>query len=641
MANQIMDFGTGDSCSFKASRADFKAFVKVLPKVNSTPEVGFRQIFEAANTAMCSTGIASEETQGFVSIGVNGFGKTLFAMGPLLKAADDFMGSNRVILASDFFNHLGVFRNTQEKKKFDALSETVIRQDLWSDLNRAVETRRVDGFINRVLGAFGQGSISNLRWGPKFQDELETAFSAYLLFSVWGSISNAQKGLGLSAIGSNSYKFTNGDRINSRWIIEPSASNPGLSLRKAFTALTQGVNSFSLVRHWSQLNILNIIGGGANTVDQVISFAQSYGTLGAGLNGASIFVLDEDVAQSGFVPAPQFGVGALYSTNKNQQPPRGFQAINMGEFGTLAIPPNTQNSTSGATGEGSLIGMPAGVGSVSASSYAIFEKWNNKFAKQKYNSITGGSALVGALEEMADTNPHLIGGVIAATLLDDLINTDFEDVSYYSQEVNYFATLAGVVISRLIEGGKSEETDEKGKAYGIAILNGVTGANKINDQNFPLIATSIRALYSHLGIKSKADAYQLSNQAYYANRLNEMDLVATQQVLNMVYDKDGLPKFLNILAGRFYGLHAAITTVEDVTDIFVVGTDELENDTIPGVTGPKKKSNPDKEDMIEKNRARYAKDEVPEEQGPDEVPEEQGAPEPQAQPQEQPQPGAM
>lgn len=381
----------------------------------------------------------------------------------------------------------------------------------------------------------------------------------------------------------NAYRFSNGDSIENRYIIPVSKGTGGVMLKDAFSKLKEGVNVFSLVRHWSQINIINVIAGGANNINQITTFADSYGLLGLGLYGSSVYILPDEITQAGFRSSPQFGVGAIYSVNKNATPPQGYVSFNLGERGTLAIPDINASSLSGATGPGSFIGMPAGVGSVSASCYEIHEKWNKSYTNQKYNSLEGGSALVAGLEEMSFSNPYLFGGVVAATLCDSIARaSDKNEGAYYANEAIYFSVICGVSLSRLISGKKDSSVDEKGKEYAKAILMGLPKSEKVTESIFQALVTSIKGLYSYLGIKSKADVFQLANQAYAENRLNEMDTVSIQYIAEVLYDSlNGYQMFLNILAGRFLGIHAALVTNEDVTQITVIGGETLKTEEVP------------------------------------------------------------
>lgn len=590
-----LSLSDSQTCTFKMSKADFKSLVSLLPQKKQTPKVNFRAIFAAGNTTMCSTGIASSPMKDFVSIGQDSHGKTIYGMSTLLKATKDDLGANRITIGSDIFNHLGVFRDSREKKRFDKLEDIVVDKSLWKDLTKSVENKNITAFMSKVLTAFGQGVFGDITWNVTSQNELETAMSAYLLYCVWDRISGAQKSLALSAIGTNAFKFSNGDMIKNRYIISPSKGNPGISLEDAFKLLQKGVNSFSLIRHWSQLNILNHLGGGAQTATQIANFSNGFSLLGQGLLGSAIFVTPGQIEANGFNKSPQFGIGALYSQSSQVQGPQGYKTLPLKDNkGTIAIPPQNVLSTAGATGVGSLIGMPGGKASVSEGTFAIYKNWPKADKPQKYNSQDGGSALAGGLEKMVGSNPYLISGMIAATMCDNF--SQYPNIEGLST-IEYLSLLSGVALSRVMSGLRSPDIDEKG-----AQLGKLLSTNK----SFDGFITDAKTLYAQKGIKSKADAYQLSNQAYGENRLNETDTVVLQQVFSIIYDSDGMKKAQNLMAGRLAGFKAMRDTDENVTQIIVIGGDEfVDNDIAEASAIPRTRQKLTKQQLIQKNRQQY------------------------------------
>jgi hypothetical protein len=81
-----------------------------------------------------------------------------------------------------------------------------------------------------------------------------------------------------------------------------------------------------------------------------------------------------------------------------------------------------------------------------------------------------------------------------------------------------------------------------------------------SEGNFNRVAANARAVAAQAGIKSKADGYQLANQAYAEGRITESDLIAAHQSFNMMYDKNGYSTGQALMGGRTRGIEVAQNT---------------------------------------------------------------------------------
>lgn len=135
----------------------------------------------------------------------------------------------------------------------------------------------------------------------------------------------------------------------------------------------------------------------------------------------------------------------------------------------------------------------------------------------------------------------------------------------YTNDLDYSAGMAGIALSRIVTGGKATNVDQVGSQIGNAALTNIGYGKEFNQGNFGSLMNNFKAIYSQSGIKSKADAYQLANQAYAEHRINESDLVAAHQAFNMVFDEGSYTNAQQLLGGRFKGLEVAATTPEENT----------------------------------------------------------------------------
>lgn len=127
----------------------------------------------------------------------------------------------------------------------------------------------------------------------------------------------------------------------------------------------------------------------------------------------------------------------------------------------------------------------------------------------------------------------------------------------YTNDLDYAAGMAGIGLSRLISGGKSKNIDQLGNQLGNALISNIGYGKDFSPENFKKAQENARAVYAQAGIKDKATAFQLSNQAFAEGRLDETDLITTQQALNMVFDDNGYDTAKQLMAGRHRGLAVA------------------------------------------------------------------------------------
>lgn len=150
-------------------------------------------------------------------------------------------------------------------------------------------------------------------------------------------------------------------------------------------------------------------------------------------------------------------------------------------------------------------------------------------------AIFDTSKLVGAHKERTDLNAYDID---------------------YTNDMDYVSGMGGVTLSRIVSGGKADNIDQLGGQLGNAALGSVGFGKEMTQDNFNKVMTNQRGIYAQAGIKNKADAYQLINQAAAEGRINESDQIAAHQTANMMYDQDGFTTAQKLMAGRFKGVEA-------------------------------------------------------------------------------------
>ena len=126
----------------------------------------------------------------------------------------------------------------------------------------------------------------------------------------------------------------------------------------------------------------------------------------------------------------------------------------------------------------------------------------------------------------------------------------------WTNDLDYMSGMGGQSLMRMLSGGIKDETDKIGFQIGNGALSSVGFGKDMTPENFTKVTTNLRSVYAQAGIKSKSDAYQLSNQMYAEGRISETDMVTMQQSFNMIYDDNGLQTAQALLGGRHGGIQA-------------------------------------------------------------------------------------
>lgn len=126
----------------------------------------------------------------------------------------------------------------------------------------------------------------------------------------------------------------------------------------------------------------------------------------------------------------------------------------------------------------------------------------------------------------------------------------------YTNDLDYASGLGGITLSRLLNGGKSNAVDQMGSEMANGALGNVGYGQPLNTQTFAKTMANMRGFYAQSGIKSKADGYQLANQAFSEGRMDESDLLSAHKSLDMVFDPNGYQTANTLMAGRHPGIAA-------------------------------------------------------------------------------------
>lgn len=382
-----------------------------------------RSLINSGSAVLRSSGISDQQLPGMQSIGYSSSGRPMFASTSLIQSANTSIGAQKVNTLEKILDPTGVIsaEDSTALQKIAAISQDVA---LVSSLNQMKQSGDTKGFVNTILGRFQKPLVDNLTDNAQNKAGLHTAFSAYQLSQNWSQMSPAQKALGLASIGIQGFKFADGTDLASKNIINPSKGVPGLNVGQALNLFSAGINVYSLTKNWDQLNALQKVAMGTGTAAQIANTAKSFNLLGAGTGGAAVpGITKAALTQAGLKEAPQLGVGAVIGPAGTKLP-AGYSSVATTASGeVVAVPTANAATTQGALSAGSLLGTAAGIAGVSLGANQVYEGWGSGGKKGAVNGVLGGSSMAAGLYALGATNPYLLAGVVATSVVGNMVKT--------------------------------------------------------------------------------------------------------------------------------------------------------------------------------------------------------------------------
>ncbi len=587
-------------------------------------------VIRAATTrsagVLSTAGVYDQPVPNSMPVSVGPTGNTLYSSIPLMRNASVEPGAK---LVQGVQTAVAPFNALTEEDNFNlsAIASGASDVATLASLTDAADRGDAKGFINTALTAvkipatdYVTSGIDDAKTKEQAGGGISSAYTAHQLYQNWGVMSPAQKALGLAALGISGYKTVSGENLAKATIIQPEISasgevlSPGVNLGEALGLLQSGYNAYSLVNNWGQINALQKVAGTTGSASQMASLAQSMGLLGNGVQGGTVAgVTAESLSSIGATAVPQHGIGAI-SVPAGSNIPAGYTTIASEGGSTVAVP--TANASSAAVG---YLQTAAGVASLAAGAYTVYKGWGGSGSSGATNGLLGGSAMAAGLYALGATNPLLLAGVVAVSVLGNatggnksesqtardsvrgrlkelgIVDNEYnavladglkanlgidgkggrhsvadasklsdgqrgkvKDLSAYdidyTNDLDYAAGMGGVALSRLISGGVGTHIDQIGGQIGNGSLQSVGFGKEMTPENYDKVMRNQRLMFSKAGIKSKADAFQLANQAFAEGRLDATQHVTTMQALNMVFEDNSFGTARKLMDGRFNGI---------------------------------------------------------------------------------------
>lgn len=619
------DVGGGDSFAYnrmafsKASNGNIQTFqedtgVGVAPDEQAYLAAEGRNVLSDAGIHHAPSRTAT------IDIGTDNAGRQLYGDPRKMSVQNPRIGTEYVKSFTDTINPFGIL-SKGDQSTLQQIANVAGSAAFIDKLNTQWRNKDTKGFVNTILGAYKTPLINSITKDPRSRSGLNAAYSAYNLFQNWDRMSGGQKGLGLASLGLQAYKYTTGEDLASKPIVDATSNTPGLNVGQALGLFQAGYNVYGMVNNWSDLNNIQKVAYGTQNLNSLAQLGKQLGLLGNGTTGSAVSINASQLASAGYSAAPSYGVGAVVGDAGAAYLP-GYTTVGTLSNGSkVALP--TANAESVALGP-STLSQVAGATALAAGAYQVYKGWGTGGKSGAINGAIGGSAMAGGLYALGYSNPYLLAGVAAVSVLGGLIHTgknadqvardrvrdvyknvglvdkdyhitlangsrvnlgvdghgdqhDFTNTKEvqgkprklsaydvdYTNDLDYTSALAGITLSRLLTGGKATNIEQMGGQIANAAIKDVGYNKEMSRSNFDAMARNQRAFYSQSGIKSKEDAYQLLNTAFAEHRLSAADLVSSQQAVNIIFDKNGYDTAQKLMAGR----HRGIETIPQASTI--------------------------------------------------------------------------
>lgn len=475
----------------------------------------FSKDWAKAQSVVGSTGLTKTPTQGHVQVGFDSQGNTLYSPAQIANSTDIKTGSNIINTNGAALGAMGAFKDHTEATAFFDVGQKASNPAFLGSLDKLKSAGDTAGFMS----AIGKSS-GGVKPG--------TDYTGFSLFNNWGNLSDTQKSVAIAGIGTQGFKFSNGQGFDTKNITPDVKGVPPLKAGEGLSLANQNINVAPVARQWDQHATLQQTFYSPKTASDVVQTANSLGLLGYGMEGQSVPTTKEAMSKYSVVPAPHYGVGAA-TIPVGQGAPTGYSVVKTVGDKQIVSPTNNVKTLSVNTPDIST-----------NTAVDMYKNWDKQESTLPVKGTVGGSAMIGGLHAMSDSNPYSLGAVMTHNTYQHAgVPSDTSDLSH-------IGNMAQVTINRLTQGGASAAIDGKNT------LIPLTGS--LDVEPFQASVKQIRGQFSQGGIPSKEVGYMLANQAFAEGRLNESQHVTAQKTLDMVFDDNGYTLASKLATGKDKGI---------------------------------------------------------------------------------------
>lgn len=393
--------------------------------INLKPDEG-RYLYSQGRDVLSDAGIHYQPSRNAnVDAGVDNAGRKLYGDSQKMAVNTPEIGADYVNSFVQTFAPTNVF-TPQDRTALNRIAGAAGSAATIAKLNAQWQSGDTKGFINTIGQTFKTPLINTITQNKRDRAGLNAVFSAYNLYQNWDRMSAGQKGLGLASVGLQAFRYSTGEDLASKPIIEATLGSagevikPGLTVGQGLGLFQAGYNVYGMVNNWDDLNTLQKVAQGTQNVASMAQLGQQFGLLGSGTTGAAVSTSAAQLANAGYSAAPRFGVGALIG-EAGATVPAGYSSVATLKNGSQVVIPQANASTA-AVGP-STLSVATGAVTFALGAKQVYDGWGTGGARGRVNGAVGGSAMAAGLWAMGATNPFLLAAVVAVSVLGNSIKT--------------------------------------------------------------------------------------------------------------------------------------------------------------------------------------------------------------------------
>lgn len=469
---------------------------------------------KTANSVAKSIGLSSKPREGYQEVGYDLNGNKMYSKASLLSNDDVKAGSERSLFMKDFLASMRVL-DDEDADALDYIGAVSGDASNIASLTQSALNKDFKGFASTLAKLTKQPLSEYYSDDPKMQGKVKGGLTALQLFTSWDRLSGAQKGIALSHLGLDAYQATTGNNFSKYNIIPKSGNFTGINVGQALGLASQGYNVYELVSNWDDMNDINRVLGGSQSVLGMAQTASDLGLISfSGTTGAATGVGTGAATGVGTGTFTSSAGGNLFGMGPSvggSPYTLGGGGSNLGTGGSLGG--GGGGGASGAAETASTLGRIGGGITALAGAYTVTQTWGKGGAK---NAIMGGLGAAGAVTgTMVATG--MSTGLLAAGAAMGPIG---------------WAVIAAAVIGSAIKKGKSKEQMARDSVRGAFKEVGLTndrGEFELPDGTLTTLGIDGRGdmrEWANKDLVAKGDNPNLKLHAYDIDYTNDLDFTS-------------------------------------------------------------------------------------------------------------------
>lgn len=381
------------------------------------------------NLVKSNAGIFRTPEDGLQEMGVDVDGSKLYAAPEVIQAGDNFkMGENQLMATGALLSSIGAFGDKQDSDSFVRYAKLAGSPEFQGQITAQIASGDKRGAVDSILASMGKPTLDAYKKSESLKDKegLSSAYSAYSLVNTWDAMNGAQRSMALSGMAINGYKYATGENLTKKVLaggLQP--GDPKLTVGTALGLANAGVNVMGLVKNWDQMDAIQRTIYGVGSVAQMATVAKQFGLLGApDAGGKAVKITAEALGQLGFRAVPSAGTGAIVGPAQNI--PDGYTVVAAGTAPNtvVAVPIGHEGTTATMNGTNKISSLNAisGTSTAALGAYQIYSNWGKGGVEGAYNGVIGGTAMGQGLAQLGQTNPYMLGTIVALSALGGTLN---------------------------------------------------------------------------------------------------------------------------------------------------------------------------------------------------------------------------